>query len=167
MHELGNEASAQLTIGCLYSTYAVCCLLVRLAPIKSLVCVLDTWQCHNMNRGPVFTFSQPAALVGDSPHYFDLHTLLTKSPKPSIPAIGACRAVWIPGQDLATPHLMRNCGSVFCHYTVRYMSVRVSARLCWSEGMPHVFASGHYDMSAQCFEITRAMPGHARACRCL
>ena len=25
-------------------------------------------------------------------------------------AIGACRAVWVPGQDLATPHLMRNCG---------------------------------------------------------
>ena len=23
--------------------------------------------------------------------------------------IGACRAVWVPGQDLATPHLMRNC----------------------------------------------------------
>ena len=31
--------------------------------------------------------------------------------------IGACRAVWVPGQDLATPHLMRNCGSVL-HYTV-------------------------------------------------
>ena len=25
-------------------------------------------------------------------------------------SIGACRAVWVPGQDLATPHLMRNCG---------------------------------------------------------
>ena len=33
--------------------------------------------------------------------------------------IGAFRAVWVPGQDLATPHLMRNSGSVFCHYTVR------------------------------------------------
>jgi len=24
--------------------------------------------------------------------------------------IGTCRAVWIPGQDLAMPHLMRNSG---------------------------------------------------------
>ena len=24
--------------------------------------------------------------------------------------IGTCRAVCVPGQDLATPHLMRNCG---------------------------------------------------------
>ena len=24
--------------------------------------------------------------------------------------IGACRAVWVPGQDLAMPHLMHNCG---------------------------------------------------------
>ena len=31
--------------------------------------------------------------------------------------------------------------------------------------MPRVFTSSHCDMSVQCFEITRAMPGHARACR--
>ena len=37
--------------------------------------------------------------------------------------IGACRAVWVPGQDLATPDLMRNC-NVFFHYTVRYTYVR-------------------------------------------
>ena len=24
--------------------------------------------------------------------------------------IGTCRAVWVPGQDLTTPHLIRNCG---------------------------------------------------------
>ena len=24
--------------------------------------------------------------------------------------IGTCRAMWVPGQDLAMPHLMRNCG---------------------------------------------------------
>ena len=27
----------------------------------------------------------------------------------SIEGIGGCRAVWVPGQDLATPHLMHNC----------------------------------------------------------
>ena len=38
--------------------------------------------------------------------------------------IGACRAVWVPGQDLATPHLMRNCGKRILSslYTV-HMSV--------------------------------------------
>ena len=24
--------------------------------------------------------------------------------------IGTCRALWVPGQDLAMPHLMYNCG---------------------------------------------------------
>ena len=27
--------------------------------------------------------------------------------------IGACRPVWVPGQDLATLHLMHNCGTYF------------------------------------------------------
>ena len=27
----------------------------------------------------------------------------------SIEGIGDCRAVWVPGQDLATPHMMCNC----------------------------------------------------------
>ena len=40
--------------------------------------------------------------------------------------IGACRAVWVPRQDLATPHLMRNC-SVFCHYTL--YAIRTSVRV--------------------------------------
>ena len=39
--------------------------------------------------------------------------------------IGACRAVWVPEQDLATPHLMCNCGCVL-HYTVR--CIRLSLR---------------------------------------
>ena len=36
----------------------------------------------------------------------------------------------------------------------------------WSEGTPRVFASGPCDMSTQCFEITRAMPGPAGAYAC-
>ena len=37
-----------------------------------------------------------------------------------IPDISACRAVWVFGQELAIPHLIRNCGKCICHYTVRY-----------------------------------------------
>ena len=34
--------------------------------------------------------------------------------------IGACRALWVPGQDLATPHLMRNCGKhILSLYAIR------------------------------------------------
>ena len=33
-----------------------------------------------------------------------------KSQKPGYEAICTCRAVWVPGQDLATLDLMRNCG---------------------------------------------------------
>jgi len=37
------------------------------------------------------------------------------------PHIGACRAAWEPGKDLAMLHLMPNCvESVFCHNIVRY-----------------------------------------------
>ena len=37
--------------------------------------------------------------------------------------IGACRALWVPGQDLALPHLMCNCGKCIFHYTVCYRYV--------------------------------------------
>ena len=37
--------------------------------------------------------------------------------------IGACRAVWVPGQDLALPYLVHNCGkhilSLHCTLYVR------------------------------------------------
>jgi len=43
-------------------------------------------------------------------------------------AIGACRAVWVPGQNLAMPHLMLQLQKAFfCHYTVCYMYVHVYA----------------------------------------
>ena len=38
-------------------------------------------------------------------------------------AIGACRAVWVPGQDLATPHLMCNCGK-------RILSLHCTLYIC-------------------------------------
>ena len=40
-----------------------------------------------------------------------------------IPDIGASRAVWVSGQDLATPHLIRNCRKRICHYTICYTYV--------------------------------------------
>ena len=59
-------------------------------------------------------------------------------------SIGACRAVWVPGQDLA--HLMRNCGKLFRHYTIRYTRTSVCAYAI-EGGMPRVFASGPLDES--------------------
>ena len=34
--------------------------------------------------------------------------------------IGACRVVWVPGQDLAIPAFDAQLRNLFCHYTVRY-----------------------------------------------
>ena len=52
-------------------------------------------------------------------------------------SIGACRAVWVPGQDLGMLHLMRNCGkrilSLHCALYVRPRNNRampVYARAC-------------------------------------
>ena len=77
--------------------------------------------------------------------------------------IGACRAVWVPGQDLATLHLTRNCGkrilSLHCMLYVHpcthicYMLVTTCIRI----------RSSWYEYTW--FEITWAMSGYARACR--
>ena len=49
--------------------------------------------------------------------------------------IGACRAVWVPGQDLATPHLMRNCGkrilSLHCTLYVRLCVPHLSRKITY------------------------------------
>ena len=59
--------------------------------------------------------------------------------------IGACRAVWVPGQDLAMPHLMRNCEkhilSLHCMLYIR-LCVRKHAHAIYE-----VFTSGARDMS--------------------
>ena len=39
--------------------------------------------------------------------------------------IGACRAVWVPGQDLAMPHLIRNCRSVLSLHCRLYVRLYV------------------------------------------
>ena len=50
-------------------------------------------------------------------------------------SIGACRAVWVPGQDLATPHLMRNCGkrilSLDCTLYVRLCVPHLSRKITY------------------------------------
>ena len=58
--------------------------------------------------------------------------------------IGACRAVWVHGQELAMPHLMCNCRKRFCLYTVRFLYV--CARKCYVL-VTRVFAFGPRDMS--------------------
>ena len=56
--------------------------------------------------------------------------------------MGACRAVWVPGQNLAMPHLMHNCGkhnSLWLFVTILY-AIRTSVyayAICW---LPRVFA---------------------------
>ena len=51
------------------------------------------------------------------------------------PYIGAYRAVWVPGQDLATPHLMRNCGkcilSLHCTLYVRLCVPHLSRKITY------------------------------------
>ena len=42
--------------------------------------------------------------------------------------IGACRAVWVPGQYLATPHLMHNCGKNNYFVTTLY-AIRTSVHI--------------------------------------
>ena len=89
------------------------------------------------------------------------------SPRTKI--VGACRAVWVPGQDLVTLHLMSNCGSVFCHYTVCYTDIWacVSTLMLYRGSGRHAMClcvrSSWYEYAW--FEITRAMPGYARVCR--
>ena len=39
--------------------------------------------------------------------------------------IGACRAEWVPGQNLVTPHLMRNCGSALPLHCTLYIRLYV------------------------------------------
>ena len=39
--------------------------------------------------------------------------------------IGACRAGWVPGQDLATLHLMHNCGSILSLHCMLYVRLYV------------------------------------------
>ena len=44
--------------------------------------------------------------------------------------IGASRAGWVPGQDLATPHLMRNCRSVLSLHCMLYVRLYVCKHAC-------------------------------------
>ena len=72
------------------------------------------------------------------------HTMY-RSPEMMYLAIGACRAVWVPGQDLAMPHLMHNCRkhilSLHCTLYVRlcthvlYAGDHVSSRLVLAIGV--------------------------------
>ena len=68
--------------------------------------------------------------------------------------------MWVPGQDLATPHLMRNCRKhiSLLHYT---LYVRLCTRnmlyACW---WPCVFTSGPRDMSTHIW----SNPGNALVC---
>ena len=62
-------------------------------------------------------------------------------------SIGTCRAVWVPGQDLATPHLLHNCGKhiLSLHCTLYVHLCTYNYAICrW----PRVFASSPHCMSS-------------------
>ena len=59
--------------------------------------------------------------------------------------IGACRAVWVPGQELGMPHLMCNCRKhILSLHCIHYMYV--CACICYVL-VTRVFASGPRDMN--------------------
>ena len=60
--------------------------------------------------------------------------------------IGACRPVWVPGQDLATVHLMHNCGTYFVT-TLCTICTSVRGAYVGLEGMLRVFMSSPCDKS--------------------
>ena len=73
------------------------------------------------------------------------------------PHIGACRAAWEPGQDLATLHLMRNCGK---RILSQHCTLYVHLLMCVCKhtyAIYGVFESGPHDMSLN-------NPGNARVC---
>ena len=72
--------------------------------------------------------------------------------------IGTCRAVWVPGQDLATPHLMGNCGK-----RILSLHCMLYIRLC-----THMLYAG--DHMSLCLvlvigvRMSRNNPGNAQVC---
>ena len=80
--------------------------------------------------------------------------------------IGACRVVWVPGQDLAKPHLMCNCGKrILLLLCMQYVHLCVSkhAYVIWLVTTCLHVCSSWYEYAW--FEVTRAMAWYARACR--
>ena len=55
--------------------------------------------------------------------------------------IGACRAEWVPGQILGTPHLMFDCGSVLSLHCTLY--IRLYVRKHAYAGLRACRASSH------------------------
>ena len=65
-------------------------------------------------------------------------------------SIGACRPVWVPRQDLASPHLMCNSEKriLYLHITLyMYICVCISMHMLATCIYMGVFMSGSRDMS--------------------
>ena len=77
-----------------------------------------------------------------------------------VSSISACRAVWVPGQDLATPHLMCNCGkrilSLHCTLYVCLCMYKVAA----THNTTH--NNMHYTPTIGAYMQAQAYPGIAR-----
>ena len=72
--------------------------------------------------------------------------------------IGAHRAVWVPGQDLDTPHLMRNCRKrILSLHCTLYVHL---SHFPWLVTMCLCVRSSWYEYAW--FEITWEIPGYSR-----
>ena len=75
--------------------------------------------------------------------------------------IGACRAVWVPGQDLAMLHLTRNCGKrTVCDCLSLYSTLY--EHLC-----THMLYAGYHVSSRLALGSGFARLGNARVCPAL
>ena len=69
-------------------------------------------------------------------------------------SIGTCRAVWVPREDLAMPHLMHNCGKCILSLYVRLCMCK-NAWICYIG----VFTSGPRNMSTHDSGNAQVCPG--------
>ena len=72
-------------------------------------------------------------------------------------SIGACRAVWVPGQDLATPRIW--CAIAESYFVTTLYAIRTSYAI---EGACHVSSRPVLLIGVR---MLRNNPGNARACR--
>ena len=77
-------------------------------------------------------------------------------------AIGTCGAEWVPVQNLATPHLMRNCGSVLSLHCMLY--VRLYMRKHAYAGLRAHHASSRVWSLWYEYAMLPNNPGNAQAC---
>ena len=106
------------------------CMMPALSPWAAALCKPSGWW-------PPYVWRVKEDILQAHYHIIAIITVQWENRRRLSITIGACRAVWVPGQDLATLHLMHNCGkrilSLHCTLYVRlcthmlYAADRVSS----------------------------------------